>query len=109
MEICSVLTCIILKTYRDPELEKQFSRIIKVPFLPYQIEGRHFYLYIKSSKDDSGKSLSCKVKSVFWNSRGSTEGEWKMCIETKATRRDFNWIADLIKEDCLLERIDGRP
>ena len=106
MKIYSVDTCIILGAYQNPRLERQFGKVIKVPFLPYHFEGKRFDLDFVNNDHKGHLGMpggSFDVKYVLWSCDGSKSGSWRMCISAKVSEDVFAFYCKIIENDVLHE------
>lgn len=101
MKIYPVLTHIRFDAY--PEKSKkgnEFTKTIKIPFLPYSFEGKRFYL---TFEDQDGNDFSeyFNVENVTWHSSPSKKGSWTMCISGSVYVDRFESACEIIRNDIL--------
>ncbi|EKD58612.1 MAG: hypothetical protein ACD_56C00088G0003 [uncultured bacterium] len=101
MKIYSVLTHIIIETNQDHTARREFTRIINVPFIPYQLEGKNFCLTFMNREKYTSASTRFKVKYVLWHCDELIDGKWTMCITASEHEDRFPHVVNAIETDIL--------
>lgn len=100
MEIYSVLTHIMLEASNNKRIKREFTRTLQVPFLPYHLNGKRFYLTFMN-KHKQKTQTAFEVKYVIWDSDETVVGEWRMCISASDHEELFHRTVEAIESDIL--------
>lgn len=76
---------------------REFTKTIKIPFLPYQFEGKRFYLTFLD-QDGNEFRTAFDVKYVTWDGDASVKGTWSMCISAGVHTDRFERACEIIEK-----------
>ncbi|HAV11207.1 MAG TPA: hypothetical protein DCX32_01555 [Candidatus Moranbacteria bacterium] len=102
MQIYNVLAYIRILADANKLQVPEFRKIIKIPFLPYHLEGKSFFLTLANEKGDK-YATKFEVDYVGWDHDGTIEGAWKIGLSPGSiTDKNFaDKLFTVIENDVL--------